>query len=337
MSKIVPIRIPIPYPVKWVNCYYIQDSTPTLIDTGINDQDSLEKIKEAVEDAGGTLRDLSRIIATHWHVDHMGLAGKLVELSGAEVFVHPWECVELVARPGISLRPVKDWVTDFMKEGGAPQQMGGELAEILRERFRTMLSPLSRESGMEDGDSFTFDDFRLQVIHTPGHSPGSVCLLEHERGILISGDSVLEEMTCNPASRICEAEQGRRFRILNSYLDSLEKIERLPVKEVFPGHGPPFSDLGKRIEYLRSFHLRRREEILGAIERTASAHQLEDGVTPFMIANHLFPSMSGIEVFHRICGARVHLEAMEEEGLAVSEKQGDALRYSLGRRSAKSS
>ena len=337
MSKIVPIQIPIPYPMKWVNCYYIQDSTPTLIDTGINDQDCLEKIKEAVEDAGGTLRDLGRIIATHWHVDHMGLAGKLAEISGAEVFVHPWECVELVARPGISLRPVKDWVTEFMKEGGAPEEVRGDLAEILRERFRTLLSPLSGESGMEHGDSFTFDDFRLQVIHTPGHSPGSVCLLERERGILISGDAVLEEMTCNPASRICEAEQGRRFRILNSYLDSLEKIERLPVKEVLPGHGAPFSDLGKRIEYLRSFHLRRREEILSAIARTGSTHQSENGVTPLTIAEQLFPSMTGIEIFHRLCGVRVHLEAMEEEGLVASDKQGDALRYSPGRRSANSS
>ncbi len=331
MSKILPIQIPIPYPVKSVNCYFIRDSTPTLIDTGINDQDCLEKINEAVEDAGGTLRELRRIIATHWHVDHLGLAGKLAEISGAEVFVHPWECVELVARPGISLRPVKDWVSDFMKQGGAPEEVGGDLAEILRKRFRSLLSPLSRELGMEDGDTFTFDDFQLEVIHTPGHSPGSICLLERECGILISGDSVLEEMTCNPASRICEAEQGRRFRILNSYLDSLEKIESLPVKEVLPGHGSPFSDLGKRIEYLRSFHLRRREEILGAMERTASTPRSENGVTPFTIAKQLFPSMSGIEIFHRICGVRVHLEAMEEEGLVVSEKQGDELSYSLGR------
>jgi glyoxylase-like metal-dependent hydrolase (beta-lactamase superfamily II) len=328
MTHIRRIEVPIPTPARWVNCYYIEDSTPTLIDTGVNSDEGLDVIGAALANSGRGFSDLRRIIITHGHMDHAGLAGRLADLTRAELFIHPWE-VNTATGPGPELGQRVKVFDEFLLEAGVPQTARAELEELIRLRYQTNFSALPRYALLNDGDTFPFDDFSLEVIHTSGHSPGSVCLFDRENGILISGDTILEEVTCNPSTNDPQVEPMSTGRILAASRSSLRLIESLPIQQVLPSHGLPFSNHRKRIRRILDHHERRRGEILRVLDEQAQSQSKTDGMTQYMVVQKLFPPMTGIECYHRCCAVRVHLEELAEEGLVERSSETGGTLYRL--------
>jgi glyoxylase-like metal-dependent hydrolase (beta-lactamase superfamily II) len=140
---------------------------------------------------------------------------------------------------------------------------------------------------------------------------------------------LLEEVTCNPSTIVDRPEETSTDRILSACRNSLELIENLPVKRVLPGHGLPFSDHRKRIRMIREHHEKRRKEILRLLEQLSSSRGEREGVTSYVLAQRLFPSMVGIEYFYRCCAIRVHLDALEQEGLVERQNESAPLAYGL--------
>lgn len=317
------IKVPIPYPVKWVNCYYINDSTQTFIDTGINTDEGLEAIRSAVEHQGGALEKLQRIIATHGHGDHIGLAGRMADISGAEVFVHPGDRANVLTAQGQPLRERSERLRSFLEEGGLPPEEAEGLVETVVQRYDGAFSPLSSQTMLNGDELFQFDDFDLEVIHTPGHSPGSVVLFNRTEGVLFSGDSLLEEITFNPATETRADNEAPDYKSLASYRSSLELMGTLPIEKVFPGHGSPFSNVEKTITRLRNHHLDRSEKILAILKERKARKDGTEGATRFQIAKELFPSAVGVELFHRLAAVYVHLVDLEDKGLATPIRQDE--------------
>ena len=85
MGPVIRIEIPIPFPIRSVNAYFIPDSNPTLIDAGFRSEKGLDAVELAIKKAGYRLTDIKRILLTHGHLDHIGLAGKIAAMSGTEV------------------------------------------------------------------------------------------------------------------------------------------------------------------------------------------------------------------------------------------------------------
>lgn len=114
---------------------------------------------------------------------------------------------------------------------------------------------------MPSGDEIDVGDYRLEAIHTPGHTAGHVCLYEREKRILFSGDHILGDITPNIATWSDEGDP------LADYLASLEKIESLDVELCLPGHRTPIENFNERIDALVEHHRERAREVLQILTR----------------------------------------------------------------------
>jgi glyoxylase-like metal-dependent hydrolase (beta-lactamase superfamily II) len=123
---------------------------------------------------------------------------------------------------------------------------------------------------------------RWEVIHTPGHSLGHVCLWSPAHRVLLSGDHLLPGIT-PPVT----FERGFDADPLRSYLDSLRRVAALGPRLVFPGHGHPFGDAVGRIEAIIRNKLRRLESIRRAIEeRPSTVTELADRLVAKAVLAH---------------------------------------------------
>jgi glyoxylase-like metal-dependent hydrolase (beta-lactamase superfamily II) len=325
MSRVHRIEVPIPFPVKWVNCYYIEDSLPTLVDTPLNTPGSLEFIASFLKDRGARLEDIQRIILTHGHLDHSGLAGRIAEISGADVLVHPWDRSIITVAHAEQAERSTERFRSFLQAAGLPETLVSNLVELIISRSARMISVMSDDRPLKHGDVLPFDDFDLEAIHTPGHTAGSMCLVNRKEGTLFTGDAVYQEVTCNPLFDAANPAGSGPYRALSEHRESLELLRGLPVKSVLPGHGVPHSKHRQRIQRILADHDRRRDDIARILRETGNG----DESTEFGVATRLFPGMSGIEVFYRVCAVRSHLEILEAEGHLEVSQNGSARSYRL--------
>jgi len=159
---------------------------------------------------------------------------------------------------------------------------------------------------LADGDTIDAGDGRLQVVHTPGHSPDHACFWHAESGSLFCGDLLIEGRTV-----VIPATKGGR---LSDYLRSLERVVALAPALAFPAHGPVIE---RPVELARAYlaHRRRRErQVLGA---------LADGAgTATAIAARIYDTLP--DTLRRVAEESVlaHLLKLEEDGRA-GRAEGD--------------
>ncbi|HEX3559531.1 MAG TPA: MBL fold metallo-hydrolase [Pyrinomonadaceae bacterium] len=309
--KIIPIQLPTPFYVGPVNVYLIAEEPLTLIDTGPKTKEALETLKEGLRRARLRVSDIKRIVLTHAHEDHCGLAKSLRdEAKDAEVFVHGWETGHRAGRLDYEEH------RSLLERAGVPAE---EVAQMRRmyEGVRSYADALEdhEHAELSDDEEIKFERGALRVIHTPGHTPGSCSFLREADRTIIAGDCVLKRITPNPILSPDPVDPTRRFHSLAEYLVSLARLRSLAPTLVYGGHGEPVGDYEELFNrYLRAIGERQSEVI-----RLIPAQ----GATAWDISLELFPGAGDVHRFLAVSESVAHLDLAHSEGKLAVELSGD--------------
>jgi len=329
MTTIHRIACPIPFPLKTANCYYIHDTHPMLIDTGVNSAATLDAIDKTVQKAGGRLAAIEHIVLTHGHTDHVGLAGRLAAISKATVFLHHWDDPKIISGDTEKTAAHIECFRFFLAGAGVPEPLIGAILGGFSMRINTLVSPLKGVDLLNGDETFNFEDFKLRVVHTPGHTAGSICLVNDEQAEIFSGDTLLEKITPNPVVEVNLPGIANGYRSIASYRQSLAKIGGLNAARVFPGHGPVFSGATERATTLTRHFDRRRQVVIRRLQRLAAQTDFADGMSLHRLALAIFPGLEGLDLFLALSEVHAYIELLEAEGLVAAWQDGSVWRYRL--------
>ena len=264
------VELPLPFSLGLVNVYLVRLADGwMLVDCGMETEACFHALDRAREGLGIAWGDIHRILLSHIHIDHMGLARKLLRLTGARLWLHIADA-RLLGEISESPR-FQVWQRDVLTAAGvSPANIisieGGMF--VMRESFRR-LDPDVPLSGAESIDTA---HSALEVIWTPGHSPGHICLYDRARKALLSGDHVLEHISPNIGWQ-------PDHDALGEFLLSLDRIGELEVDLILPSHGAPFTGHRAWVERTRAHHTDRCNRILALLEGGArTAHDLTEGL-----------------------------------------------------------
>lgn len=279
MKEIIPgiqqLQLPLPVSgLNYVNIYLIQgDDGYLLVDSGWNTKDAFDSLEKQFADNGIDFKDISQIVVSHIHPDHYGLAGRIKELSQAKMFIHHLE-ENLIEPRYINMGGLLAQLEHWLQSNGVITEELPQLqtASLGMEKFVT--SGLS-DTKLYGGETISTGRFTFEVIWTPGHSPGHICLYEPTQKILISGDHILPNITPNVGLHPQSSKNP-----LGDYLDSLAEIKELDVDLVLPGHEDSFTGLQSRIEEIIQHHKLRNLEILQtAVAEPKTAYEISTEIT----------------------------------------------------------
>jgi len=247
---VVELEFPQASVVEATNCYLLADADGGvhLVDPGWDTDDTLARLEAGLREAGFAVGDVRSIVATHLHPDHLGLAGRLRRDHGIPVALHRAEHAALT-------RPQFPDPGATLARWGVPVDHADEV--------RSGLAPRSAPSGLagdvvlDDGDRLDIPGRDVVVVHTPGHTAGSICLHDRGAGLFVSGDHVLPNV--NPGLGL--GGFAPDDDPIGAALDSYAKVAAYDDAEVLPGHGARFHGLAARATQIAERHRRRSAEI----------------------------------------------------------------------------
>jgi glyoxylase-like metal-dependent hydrolase (beta-lactamase superfamily II) len=255
LDGIYQLKVPLPGDLGDTNVYLISGSEGWLmVDTGWESPEALSALRSELAQGGIELEDISSIIITHFHPDHIGLAKAIQEESGAKVLLHREEARYVQGKFVLSeiLERTGKWarVLEVKKvEGFTPSEFSfPSLPEV--------------DVVLQGGEEIVWGDLHLRVIWTPGHSPGHICLYEPQKGLLFSGDHILPIITPNVSLNPLSGDNP-----LKDYIDSLKLLRELKLELALPAHEHIFTQVEKRIEELFWHHEERKREIMRVLFR----------------------------------------------------------------------
>jgi glyoxylase-like metal-dependent hydrolase (beta-lactamase superfamily II) len=248
--------------VPSVNGWLLRDGDAggdVLVDCGIAvGPDATSALADALRRCGSTIERVATLVVTHAHIDHFGLAGEVVRRSGGELWMHAATRLDLdkYADPEEAV----DRRTLMLADHGLYGEELTSASEGLRDWMPVMPSIGHPTRLLAGGELLRAGGRSWEVVHTPGHSPGHVCLWSAADGVLCSGDHLLK-IVSPPVT----FERGFEPDPMGSYLDSLDRIRTLDPALVLPGHGDPFPDGARRAETIARGKKRRLAAVLDLV------------------------------------------------------------------------
>jgi glyoxylase-like metal-dependent hydrolase (beta-lactamase superfamily II) len=314
------LRLPLPHRLDHVNIFLIEnDGGWTGFDTGLG----TDACKEAWDVAlGGPLKGtrLKSLIVSHFHPDHVGLAGWLCERHGLELTMPRPEYLHSLV---LQCAPA-DYGEDVFRPFYQRHGLSAEATEIVLSRGheylkRTTGVPASYHR-IKHGDSLAVGARSFEVLTGGGHSLEQAMLYRPEENLFIAADQVIARISPNVSVHPMEPD----LDALGIYLASLRAIKArvAPDVLVLPGHGLPFYGLHQRIEELIAHHAARCGEIAVACKVTPRSVA---EIVPFLFTRELDAHQTGF-AFGEVLAHVNHMLGRGELGLETDDRGVDRYR-----------
>jgi len=313
-------RIPTPFQVGPVNAYLAGD---TLIDPGPDSDEAWARLLEALEGEGMTPEDVSRVLVTHPHPDHFGLAHRFHEAGASILASEP--TARIIEDFAARLEYEQSFFLEFLQRHGVSEGTA-ETVTNLPAVFLDYGPDCPVDRVLDDGDELSIDGRSVTAERVEGHAPGEL-LLTYEAapkpGVdpalrAVVGDHVLADVTPNPWLQPPSEPNAERPRTLIRFNDSLERLANRNFDRLLPGHGDRIDDPTERIRGILDAHERRTAEVRDLVDGPTSAIEVMEG---------LFEDLAATEYFGGMSEAIGHLDVLEERGAVVSEERGGMIIY----------
>lgn len=307
------LAIPTPFPVGPTNCYLVRGDPPSIVDPGPLTEAARETLDRKLAEAGCPIERIGAIVLTHGHLDHFGQAARVKARSGARVSAHPSDARLVEGHPESTGKASARYM-EYARRLGMPAELTGRLERHYHSLF-PIAEPCAVEEKLAEGAPLDLGGVVFEVLHTPGHTRGSVSLWHAGTGTLLTGDTLLSDITPNAffAGYASDAEMGPFH-----YLKSLERLARLPARLALPGHGRPFEDVAGTVARVVAHHHERKRQVLDV---------LTEGRTPYDLIGVLFPRLPLSEVWLGFAEVVGHIELLEREGAVRREETPSSVRF----------
>jgi glyoxylase-like metal-dependent hydrolase (beta-lactamase superfamily II) len=315
LNNVARIKVPLPFPLQWVNSYAIRGKQGiTVIDPGLHTQAAIAVWEESFECLGFAARDIERIVLTHYHPDHYGLAGWMQQLSGADVWLSR-KGHEQAQRLWGAGQPLTAEIVAQFRRAGMPEELLVQVKQHLDD-FVPLVSPQPVVQELKPGGRFRLGDEEYETIEAGGHAIGQICFYRESSGVMVCGDQVLPKISPN-ISLIPGAEADP----LGVFLDSLKQLGSYKVARAYPGHRDPFADFAGRISELLAHHEERLKRMLEPLRLPLTAYELcrrifGDRLSVHQLRFALAETLAHVE--HLRLTGKVARETVDAKGAAVS-------------------
>lgn len=282
-------------------CYALEDEAGDihLIDVGYDTDENFALLEAGLAARGHDVSKVATVTGTHLHPDHIGLAHRVRELSGAKVILGRTEqaAVDELERGEDIAGAAVVW--------GVPAARMPEVDDVLRAREST--PGFTADLLLDPGDELPIPGRSLVTVPTPGHTDGHLSFVDESDGLVFTGDHVLPVIFSGLGlgSRLQKDPIG-------DFLSSLDRIATYDHYEVAPGHWYRFRGLAERCAEIAKHHLKRSAEVEAALERTPEA-------TTWEVASQLswtdgWENLTGFYVFSALLQTDMHRAYLARRG-----------------------
>ena len=309
------MRLSMPIALNHINVYAVEDGEGwALIDTGLNIPDSRDRWDALLAGPLGG-RPVTRVICTHMHPDHIGLAGWLCERTDAPLVMTRVEYVTarmLLADTG---QPAPESGAAYYRAAG----WDAEQVETYRReygQFGRAVSPMPVGfTRMREGDRLNIGGQDWRVVIGEGHSPEHACLWREADGVVLGGDQILPRISSNVSVWPTEPDADP----LGDWLESLERMKGILPHDglILPSHGEPFHGVQARLDAL----IRGHEVSLKRLEKTLRTRKRAVDVFGALFARAIGDGVRGMATGEAIA----HLNYLLHRGRVTRVRDADGV------------
>lgn len=256
---ILGVRMPMPPPLEWVNAYFLRDGAGwTMVDTGYNTPESRTVLQDVIaHHLDG--KPITRLVATHYHPDHAGQAGWIVNNFKCHFVMTETEWNLARWLGGDQSGSYVNMMLDYYRRAGTPEPLVDAITSRGNNYTRTCDDIPDTYTRVADHDILYIDEQPWRVVVGRGHAPEMIMLYSDARKILISADQVVARITPNVSVWPFDIDANP----LRDFIHTCTTLpERIPNDvTILPGHGRPFDDFHARVASYNTFHENRLNKL----------------------------------------------------------------------------